>query len=106
MVPELLFQSISANMLLLTYHSGLYEQQDPDQPDCNLRGKFYTDEDGKYAFYCLRPTPYPVRKPRQGYFIQKLIFHRSLEMVQLASFLIYLTGIIFDQGTYILSYAA
>jgi len=40
--------------------NGLYEQQDPDQPDCNLRGKFYTDGDGKYAFYCLRPTPYPV----------------------------------------------
>jgi catechol 1,2-dioxygenase len=40
--------------------NGLYEQQDPDQPDCNLRGKFYTDDDGKYAFYCLRPTPYPV----------------------------------------------
>ncbi|KXL44364.1 hypothetical protein M433DRAFT_81566 [Acidomyces richmondensis BFW] len=40
--------------------NGLYEQQDPDQPDYNLRGKFYTDVDGKYALYCLRPTPYPV----------------------------------------------
>lgn len=39
---------------------GLYEQQDSDQPEHNLRGKFYTDSDGKYAFYCLRPTPYPV----------------------------------------------
>lgn len=39
---------------------GLYEQQDPDQKDCNLRGKFKTDENGEYAFYCLRPTPYPV----------------------------------------------
>ena len=40
--------------------TGLYEQQDADQPDHNLRGKFYTDEAGKYAYYGLRPTPYPV----------------------------------------------
>jgi catechol 1,2-dioxygenase len=40
--------------------NGLYEQQDEDQPDHNLRGKFYTDSDGNYGFYCLRPTPYPV----------------------------------------------
>ncbi|KAK3704135.1 hypothetical protein LTR37_013975 [Vermiconidia calcicola] len=38
----------------------LYEQQDDNQQDSNLRGKFYTDENGEYAFYCLRPTPYPV----------------------------------------------
>lgn len=41
---------------------GLYEQQDDDQIDCNLRGKFVTDSEGRYSFYCLRPTPYPVRK--------------------------------------------
>jgi catechol 1,2-dioxygenase len=40
--------------------NGLYEQQDPDQKDLNLRGKFITDENGRYALYCLRPTPYPV----------------------------------------------
>ena len=40
--------------------NGLYEQQDPEQEEFNLRGKFRTDEDGKYGFYCLRPTPYPV----------------------------------------------
>lgn len=40
--------------------NGLYEQQDPDQVDQNLRGKFKTDENGEYAFYCLRPTPYPI----------------------------------------------
>ncbi|KAL4819249.1 Intradiol ring-cleavage dioxygenase [Aspergillus spinulosporus] len=40
--------------------NGLYEQQDPDQEEFNLRGKFRTDEDGRYSFYCLRPTPYPV----------------------------------------------
>ena len=26
----------------------------------NLRGKFMTDSNGEYAFYCIRPTPYPV----------------------------------------------
>lgn len=40
--------------------NGLYEQQDADQVDHNLRGKFVTDAEGKYSFYCLRPTPYPV----------------------------------------------
>ncbi|KAJ5919763.1 hypothetical protein N7454_009598 [Penicillium verhagenii] len=40
--------------------NGLYEQQDPEQVEFNLRGKFKTDADGRYFFYCLRPTPYPV----------------------------------------------
>ncbi|KAH7312925.1 Intradiol ring-cleavage dioxygenase [Rhexocercosporidium sp. MPI-PUGE-AT-0058] len=44
--------------------NGLYEQQDDAQQDCNLRGKFKTDEKGYYGFYCLRPTPYPV--PNDG----------------------------------------
>lgn len=43
-----------------TAPNGLYEQQDPDQPDFNLRGRFTTGEDGKYSFYCLRPTKYPI----------------------------------------------
>lgn len=49
---------MSSNDLLV----GLYEQQDADQPDHNLRGVFKTDEDGRYGFYCLRPTPYPVSR--------------------------------------------
>ncbi|OAL31738.1 hypothetical protein AYO20_08131 [Fonsecaea nubica] len=40
--------------------NGLYEQQDENQPKSNLCGKFYTDENGEYGFYCLRPTPYPI----------------------------------------------
>ena len=40
--------------------SGLYEQQDPDQIDSNLRGQFTTNSNGDYGFYCIRPTPYPV----------------------------------------------
>ncbi|KAK3115303.1 hypothetical protein LTR53_005482 [Teratosphaeriaceae sp. CCFEE 6253] len=44
--------------------NGLYEQQDPNQPDMNLRGRFFTGSDGEYYFYCLRPTSYPV--PNDG----------------------------------------
>lgn len=44
--------------------NGLYEQQDENQVEHNLRGKFKTDADGRYAYYCLRPTPYPV--PNDG----------------------------------------
>jgi catechol 1,2-dioxygenase len=46
-------------------NTGLYEQQDSNQRDLNLRGQFVTDEDGNYSFYCLRPTPYPVSESRQ-----------------------------------------
>jgi catechol 1,2-dioxygenase len=44
--------------------NGLYEQQDDKQVEHNLRGKFITDDQGRYSFYCLRPTPYPV--PEDG----------------------------------------
>ncbi|KJX97059.1 catechol dioxygenase like protein [Zymoseptoria brevis] len=40
--------------------NGLYEQQDEKQVEHNLAGKFFTTDKGEYAFYCLRPTPYPV----------------------------------------------
>lgn len=40
--------------------NGMYEQQDPDQSDMNLRGRFQTDEDGRYETYALRPTAYPI----------------------------------------------
>lgn len=43
-----------------TAPNGLYEQQDPNQPDMNLRGRFYTDENGEFGLYCLRPTCYPI----------------------------------------------
>ncbi|KAI1448417.1 aromatic compound dioxygenase [Annulohypoxylon stygium] len=40
--------------------NGLYEQQDDKQPDMNLRGRFRTDEHGRYDFYAMRTTSYPV----------------------------------------------
>ena len=43
-----------------TAPNGLYEQQDPDQIDFNLRGRFTTGNDGEYSLYCLRPTSYPI----------------------------------------------
>lgn len=47
-------------MLSVMVGTGLYEQQDPQQQEHNLRGKFVTNENGEYSLYCLRPTPYPV----------------------------------------------
>ena len=55
------------NAELDVWHSapnGLYESQDPDQPDMNLRGRFFTAADGKYHFYCLQPTKYAI--PNDG----------------------------------------
>ncbi|HZS75682.1 MAG TPA: intradiol ring-cleavage dioxygenase [Ktedonobacteraceae bacterium] len=40
--------------------NGLYEQQDPEQPDMNLRGKFRTDNQGRYRFIAIKPVPYPI----------------------------------------------
>lgn len=62
--------------------NGLYEQQDPNQQDLNLRGQFVTDEDGNYSLYCLRPTPYPVSATLPVGLSNKLLtYPRSLTMV-------------------------
>jgi hydroxyquinol 1,2-dioxygenase len=39
---------------------GLYESQDPNQPEMNLRGKFLTDENGAYWFKTVKPAAYPI----------------------------------------------
>jgi catechol 1,2-dioxygenase len=39
---------------------GLYENQDPSQAEMNLRGKFFTDEAGRFAFRSIKPAGYPV----------------------------------------------
>lgn len=39
---------------------GLYENQDPEQPDMNLRGRFITDDAGRYFLRSVRPAGYPV----------------------------------------------
>jgi len=42
----------------------MYEQQDVEQPEGNLRGKFKTDAEGTFEMYCLKPGPYQV--PHSG----------------------------------------
>ena len=39
---------------------GLYENQDPQQENMNLRGRFETDDDGRFWFTSVRPAGYPV----------------------------------------------
>ncbi|WP_420133719.1 dioxygenase [Rhodopseudomonas sp.] len=39
---------------------GLYENQDPDQADMNLRGKFTTDSDGYFWFRTVMMIGYPI----------------------------------------------
>jgi catechol 1,2-dioxygenase len=39
---------------------GFYEQQDPNQADMNLRGKFTTDAQGKFWFRSVKPAGYPI----------------------------------------------
>src|SRR5689334_13394812 len=39
---------------------GYYEQQDPNQADMNLRGKFTTDTDGRFWFRSVKPAGYPI----------------------------------------------
>ena len=39
---------------------GLYENQDPEQADMNLRGKLTTDRDGRFAFRSVMMVGYPI----------------------------------------------
>jgi catechol 1,2-dioxygenase len=39
---------------------GLYENQDPEQAEMNLRGKFTTDADGRFAFRSVMMIGYPI----------------------------------------------
>ena len=43
-----------------TDENGLYEQQDPGQPEMNLRGKFRTDSEGRYCFVGIKPVSYAI----------------------------------------------
>ena len=40
--------------------TGMYENQDPDQADMNLRGRLVTDADGRFRFRSVKPAGYPV----------------------------------------------
>jgi catechol 1,2-dioxygenase len=40
--------------------NGLYDVQDPDQPDMNLRGRYRTDGDGRYEFRTVEPSFYGI----------------------------------------------
>jgi len=51
---------------------GLYENQDPEQADMNLRGKFTTDQDGRFSFRSVMMVGYPI--PTNG------VVGRLLEM--------------------------
>jgi catechol 1,2-dioxygenase len=39
---------------------GLYENQDPEQADMNLRGKFTTDRDGRFWLRSVKMVGYPI----------------------------------------------
>lgn len=39
---------------------GLYEQQDPNQPEMNLRGRFRTDDEGRYKIVAIKPVSYSI----------------------------------------------
>jgi catechol 1,2-dioxygenase len=39
---------------------GLYENQDPSQAEMNLRGRFVTDQAGRFHFRSVKPSGYPI----------------------------------------------
>jgi catechol 1,2-dioxygenase len=61
--------------------NGLYDLQDEQQVDFNLRGKFQTDSEGKYWFYCLRPTPYMISMDTDVSAIGLCAFPRSVSWI-------------------------
>ena len=42
----------------------LYAVQDPEAPEDHLRGRFFSRQDGSYAFLAVRPVPYTI--PHDG----------------------------------------
>jgi protocatechuate 3,4-dioxygenase beta subunit len=51
------------NALVDIWHDapdGLYDAQSPEKPEYHCRGRFRTNENGRYETYCLRPVPYPI----------------------------------------------
>jgi catechol 1,2-dioxygenase len=51
--------------------SGLYENQDPEQVEMNLRGKFMTDATGTFSFRSIKPVGYPI--PTEGNVVGDLL---------------------------------
>jgi hydroxyquinol 1,2-dioxygenase len=47
-----------------TAPNGLYDVQDPGQPEMNMRGRFRTQSDGIFEFRTLPPASYPI--PHDG----------------------------------------
>lgn len=43
-----------------TAPNGLYDVQDPDQPEGHLRGTFLADDDGRFDFHTILPVSYPI----------------------------------------------
>ncbi|MBT2234202.1 hydroxyquinol 1,2-dioxygenase [Nonomuraea sp. NEAU-A123] len=43
-----------------TAPNGLYDVQDDGQPEFHLRGRFRTDDAGRYDFRTVRPVSYPI----------------------------------------------
>ncbi len=74
---------------------GLYENQDPDQADMNLRGKFTTDSDGRFWFTTVKMVGYPIpvdgvvgrllqaqnRQPKRPAHLHALIFKPGFKVL-------------------------
>jgi catechol 1,2-dioxygenase len=45
-----------------TNQAGLYDHEDPDQPEWNLRRRFHAGADGAYEFRTVVPGPYEIPK--------------------------------------------
>lgn len=72
---------------------GLYENQDPEQAEMNLRGKFTTDADGRFWFRTVKMVGYPIptdgvvgrllaaqgRHPYRPAHLHALIFHEGFK---------------------------
>jgi catechol 1,2-dioxygenase len=61
-VTDLSAQSVAGAQLDVwgTNHRGQYENVDPDQPDFNLRGRFFTAPDGRFEFWTVKPVSYSI----------------------------------------------
>ena len=54
--------------------TGMYENQDADQANHNLRGKFFTDAEGRFSFRTVLPAGYPI--PTDGPAGEMVLFQK------------------------------
>src|SRR3546814_12274813 len=54
------YTTLFRSEIWLADRHGFYENQDPCQPEMNLRGRLRSDQNGQVNFWTIKPSCYPI----------------------------------------------